>query len=63
MTETTILVLYGFLVLITILLQVLGSMQQLSMGYLMSSRDDNHGLTGMTARISRALVSDPKLIE
>ncbi len=55
MTEITILTLYGLFVLLTILLQVLGSMQQLSMGYLMSSRDDNRGLTGMTARISRAL--------
>ena len=55
MTETTILAAYGLLVLLTLLLQVLGSMQQLSMGYLMSSRDDNRGTTGMTARIDRAL--------
>ena len=55
MTETTILALYGLLVLITILLQATGSMQQLSLGYLMSSRDEGRTVTGMTARIKRAL--------
>ena len=55
MTETTILAAYGLLVMITILMQVLGSMSQLSMGYLMSARDDNRGTTGMAARIGRAL--------
>lgn len=55
MTETTILAAYGLLVLLTILLQVLGATGQLSMGYLMSSRDEPRGLTGMTARIERAL--------
>ena len=55
MTETTILAAYGLLVLLTILLQVVGSTGQLSMGYLMSSRDEPRGLTGMTARIDRAL--------
>ena len=55
MTETTILALYGLLVLLTILLQVLGSLQSLSMGYLLSSRDKPRGVGKMTARISRAL--------
>jgi len=55
MTETTILAAYGLLVMITLLMQVLGSMSQLSMGYLMSARDDNRGTTGMAARIERAL--------
>jgi len=57
MTETTILAAYGLLVLLTILLQVLGSLTQLSMGYLISSRDDPREVTGMTARINRALAN------
>ncbi|MGJ8618567.1 MAG: MAPEG family protein [Sulfitobacter sp.] len=55
MTETTILALYGLLVLINILLQATGAMQQLSLGYLLSSRDEGRTVTGMTARIERAL--------
>ncbi|GLT08264.1 MAPEG family protein [Sulfitobacter porphyrae] len=55
MTEITILIAYGLLVMITILLQVMGAMTQLSMGYIMSSRDDNRGTRGMVARIERAL--------
>jgi uncharacterized MAPEG superfamily protein len=55
MTETTILAVYGLLVLLTLLLQVLGATRQLSMGYLMSSRDEGRSTTGMTARLERAL--------
>lgn len=55
MTETTILAAYGLLVMITILLQVLGATRQLSLGYLMSSRDETRSTTGMTARVARAL--------
>ncbi|NNE51934.1 MAG: MAPEG family protein [Sulfitobacter sp.] len=55
MTELTILGSYGLLVLLTILLQVLGSMQTLSMGYLLSSRDEPRGVNKMTGRITRAL--------
>jgi uncharacterized MAPEG superfamily protein len=55
MTETTLLAAYGLLVLLTILLQVLGSMQTLSMGYLLSSRDEPRGVNRMTGRITRAL--------
>lgn len=55
MTETTILAAYGLLVMLTILLQVLGGMQQLSLGYLMSSRDETRTVNGMTARLERAL--------
>ena len=40
MTETTLLAAYGLLVMLTIVLQVLGATRQLSMGYLMSSRDE-----------------------
>lgn len=55
MTEMTILAAYGLLVLITIILQVLGSMQSLSMGYLMSARDDPREAGPMARRIQRAL--------
>ncbi len=55
MTETTILALYGLLVLFTLLLQVTGAMQQLSLGYLLSSRDEGLTVTGMTGRLERAL--------
>lgn len=57
MTETTILAAYGLLVMLTILLQVLGGMQQLSLGYLISSRDETRTVSGMTARIERALAN------
>ena len=57
MTETTILVAYGLLVLLTILLQVLGSLQTLSMGYLMSARDEPREVGRMTARMNRALTN------
>ena len=55
MTETTILAAYGLLIMITILMQVLGSMRQLSLGYLMSARDDPREAGRVTARIKRAL--------
>ena len=55
MSETTLLAAYGLLVMLTILLQVLGATRQLSMGYLMSSRDETRTTTGMTARLGRAL--------
>ncbi|MEP3687435.1 MAG: MAPEG family protein, partial [Sulfitobacter dubius] len=55
MTETTLLAAYGLLVMLTILLQVLGATRQLSMGYLMSSRDETRTTTGMTARLGRAV--------
>ncbi|KAJ02784.1 MAPEG family protein [Sulfitobacter mediterraneus] len=55
MTETTILAAYGLLVLLTILLQVIGSLQTLSMGYLMSARDEPREVGRMTARMNRAL--------
>ncbi len=55
MTETTILAAYGLLVLLTILLQVLGSLQSLSLGYLLTSRDDPREVSKMTGRLNRAL--------
>ncbi|MDW4499052.1 MAPEG family protein [Sulfitobacter sp. D35] len=55
MTETTVLALYGLLVLLTLLLQVTGATGQLGIGYLMSSRDEHRTVTGMTGRLERAL--------
>ena len=55
MTETTILALYGLLVVVTLILQATGVMTQLGMGYLLGSRDEGHTVTGMTARLDRAL--------
>ena len=55
MTETAILALYGLLVLLTILLQVLGSLQSLSIGYLLTSRDEAREVGRMTGRLNRAL--------
>lgn len=55
MTEITILILYGFLVIVTLLMQATGAMTQLGMGYLLSSRDENRTVTGIAARLDRAL--------
>ena len=55
MTEITILVLYGFLVIITLLMQATGAMTQLGMGYLLSSRDENRTVSGIAGRLERAL--------
>lgn len=55
MTETTVLTLYGFLVLFTIIVQATGAMTQLGMGYLLSSRDEGRTVKGMSARLDRAL--------
>ena len=55
MTELTVLALYGLLVAITLLLQATGSMSQLGMGYLLSSRDEGRTASGIAARLDRAL--------
>jgi uncharacterized MAPEG superfamily protein len=55
MTETTILALYGLLVVVTLVLQATGAMTQLGMGYLLGSRDEGRTVTGMSARLDRAL--------
>ena len=57
MTETTILAAYGLLVVVTLVLQATGAMTQLGMGYLLSSRDEGRTVTGMTARLDRALAN------
>ena len=55
MTEITILILYAFLVIITLLMQATGAMTQLGMGYLLSSRDDGRTVSGIAGRLERAL--------
>ena len=55
MTEIQILVLYGFLVIITLLMQATGAMTQLGMGYLLSSRDEKRTVSGIAGRLERAL--------
>lgn len=55
MTLSTILALYGLLTALTLVLQATGYMQRLGMGYLLSSRDEGRTVTGMTARLDRAL--------
>lgn len=52
--ELTILAIYGIVVMITIALQTTGALTQLGMGYLLSARDEQHSLSGMTARLDRA---------
>jgi len=54
-SELSILALYGLLVAITLLLQASGSMSQLGMGYLLSSRDEGRSASGIAARLDRAL--------
>ena len=53
--ELSILALYGLLVAITLVLQATGTMNQLGMGYLLSSRDEGRTAEGMAARLDRAL--------
>ncbi len=54
-SELDILALYGLLVCVTIVAQASGALVQLDMGYIMSSRDDGRTVTGMAARLDRAL--------
>lgn len=55
MTEITILVFYGLLVILNLLLQATGALGQLGMGYLLSSRDEHRTVSGIAARLERAL--------
>lgn len=55
MTEITILVLYGLLVIVTLLMQATGAMTQLGMGYLLGSRDEARTVSGIAGRLERAL--------
>ena len=55
--ELTILGLYGLLVAITLVLQASGMLTRLGMGYMLSARDETHTITGITARLERALTN------
>ncbi|WP_295313781.1 MAPEG family protein [Roseobacter sp.] len=55
MTEITMLVLYGLLVIVTLLLQATGALTQLGMGYLLGSRDEARTVSGIAGRLERAL--------
>jgi len=55
MTETTVLTAYGLLLMLTLLLQATGALQQLGMGYLLTSRDEKRTVSGIAARLERAL--------
>jgi uncharacterized MAPEG superfamily protein len=54
-TELEILAIYGLLVALTVILQTLGTFQQLGMGYLISSRDEHRTVQGIAARLERAM--------
>lgn len=55
MTEPTALILYGLLVLLTLLLQATGALTQLGMGYLLGARDEKRTVQGIAGRLERAL--------
>lgn len=56
-SELDILALYGLYTALILILKVSGAMGQLGMGYLLSSRDEGRTLTGITARLDRALTN------
>ncbi|SPH24843.1 hypothetical protein DEA8626_03876 [Defluviimonas aquaemixtae] len=56
-SELNILALYGLFTALILILKVTGSMGQLGMGYLISSRDDHRTLKGITGRLDRALTN------
>lgn len=55
MTETQVLIAYGLLVLLNILWQATGALGQLGINYLISTRDEGRTVTGVSARVERAL--------
>lgn len=57
MTESTVLVIYAFLVIVTLLLQATGALTQLGMGYLLGSRDEGRTVSGIAGRLERALAN------
>ena len=56
-SELSILVVYGLIVAITLVLQLVGVTGQLGMGYILSSRDETRTAAGMAARLDRALAN------
>lgn len=53
--ELSILALYGFLVLVTLVLHVLATMSQVGLSMLANPREDMPTLTGLAGRLERAL--------
>ncbi len=56
-SDLDILVLYGLYVCLILVAQASGAMQQLGMGYLLSSRDEHRSVSGMAGRLDRALAN------
>lgn len=56
-SELSILLVYGLIVAVTLVLQVMGFTGQLGMGYILSSRDEQRTPWGMAARLERALTN------
>ncbi|WP_343080913.1 MAPEG family protein [Ostreiculturibacter nitratireducens] len=56
-SELNILALYGLYTCLVLILKVTGAQSQLGMAYLLSSRDEHRTLTGITARLDRALTN------
>jgi len=54
-SELSILALYGLLLALTLILQTTGLIQQMGMGYVLSTREDAKVAEGMVARLERAL--------
>lgn len=55
--ELSILAAYGLIVAIALGLKTTGMIGQLGMGYMLSARDEQRSLTGMLARLDRALAN------
>ena len=56
-SEPTILALYGLILCLLVFLKASGALGQLGIGYLLSARDEKRELTGITARLDRALAN------
>jgi uncharacterized MAPEG superfamily protein len=56
-SELSILALYGLVVLIILLVQVLLALPQLGLGYLATSRDEGRQTSGMAGRCERSLTN------
>lgn len=54
-SELSILALYGLVVIVILLVQVLLALPQLGLPYLASARDDGRDVSGMAARAKRSL--------
>ncbi|MDF0602301.1 MAPEG family protein [Psychromarinibacter sp. C21-152] len=54
-SELTVLALYGLLVLVTLLIQVLLALPNVGLSYLASPRDDGNRLSGVAGRAQRCL--------